>query len=199
MPIRVALAGAHDIVTLGLRSILAPVTDFEVVDDFPAFDTVPDVIVYDAVSLEADDGVELYAMIKEYDGTPVVIVSRDLRPDLAARSIAHGAVAAFSIESDADQIVATVRAIATDRAAPGAPELSPPPALGSEAGLTPREVDVLSGVTRGLSNDDIAHLHSLSVNSVKSYIRSSYRKIGVSTRAQAVGWCLMNGFEPPQG
>jgi len=36
----------------------------------------------------------------------------------------------------------------------------------------------------------------LSVNTVKSYIRITYRKIGVTSRAQAVSWGLQSGFEP---
>ena len=36
----------------------------------------------------------------------------------------------------------------------------------------------------------------LSVNSVKSYIRSIYRKIGVKSRTQAVLWGVEHGFKP---
>ena len=36
----------------------------------------------------------------------------------------------------------------------------------------------------------------LSVNSIKSYIRSIYRKIGVKTRTQAVLWGVEHGFKP---
>ena len=36
----------------------------------------------------------------------------------------------------------------------------------------------------------------LSINSVKSYIRSTYRKIGVNSRTQAVLWGIEHGFKP---
>ena len=39
----------------------------------------------------------------------------------------------------------------------------------------------------------------VSVNSVKTYIRSAYRKIGVTTRPQAVSWCVRHGFPLPHG
>jgi two-component system, NarL family, response regulator LiaR len=35
------------------------------------------------------------------------------------------------------------------------------------------------------------------VNSVKTYIRSAYRKMGVNHRAQAVAWGIQHGFTPP--
>jgi DNA-binding CsgD family transcriptional regulator len=69
--------------------------------------------------------------------------------------------------------------------------------LGGVAGLSPRETDVLRLVVQGLSNHEIAGELLLSINSIKTYIRSAYRKIGVTTRAQAVAWCVRNGFPPP--
>ena len=55
-------------------------------------------------------------------------------------------------------------------------------------GSTPRR--------NGLSNGEIAARTFLSINSVKSYIRSAYRAMGVSTRSQAVLWGIDNGMAP---
>ena len=54
--------------------------------------------------------------------------------------------------------------------------------LGEAAGLSPREGSVLGLVVSGLSNQQIADRLYLSINSVKTYIRSAYRKLGVSSR-----------------
>lgn len=43
---------------------------------------------------------------------------------------------------------------------------------------------------------EIVRRQSVSLTTVKSYIRSTYRKIGVTSRAQAVSWGLQHGFEP---
>ncbi|WP_223286195.1 helix-turn-helix transcriptional regulator [Kocuria atrinae] len=48
----------------------------------------------------------------------------------------------------------------------------------------------------GATNDEIARTCYLSINSVKSYIRSAYRKMGVERRSQAVLWGVQNGMEP---
>ena len=66
--------------------------------------------------------------------------------------------------------------------------------LGEAAGLSPREGSVLGLVVSGLSNQQIADRLYLSINSVKTYIRSTYRKVGVSSRAQAVAWGIQHGF-----
>ena len=67
---------------------------------------------------------------------------------------------------------------------------------GRNEGLTDRESEVLALITQGLSNADVARLTYLSPNTVKSYIRSSYRKIGVDSRTQAVLWGIRHGFAP---
>ena len=69
---------------------------------------------------------------------------------------------------------------------------------GREEGLTAREAEVLSLITSGLSNADIAVRMSLSPNSIKSYVRSGYRKIDVTTRSQAVLWGISHGMGTAQ-
>jgi len=191
--ILVAVAGAHDIVDAGLRTLLADASEIVIMERFPQFGTIPDVIVYDAIGIEEDGGAEITTLAKESESA-VVVMSRDLRPDLAARAMAHGASGYFSIESDRSDVVDMIRAAARGDLESIAWE---PAELGAEVGLTRREVDVLCGVGLGMSNHDITKLLGLSANTIKSYIRSAYRKMGVQTRAQAVVWCLAHGFEPP--
>ena len=65
--------------------------------------------------------------------------------------------------------------------------------LGIEQGLTRREAEMLGLIARGLSNQEIADAAFLSINSVKTHIRTAYRKLGVTRRSQAVGWVLQKG------
>jgi DNA-binding NarL/FixJ family response regulator len=67
---------------------------------------------------------------------------------------------------------------------------------GRGEGLSDRESEILALITQGLSNADVARLTYLSPNTVKSYIRTIYRKIGVASRTQAVLWGVRNGFTP---
>ncbi len=65
--------------------------------------------------------------------------------------------------------------------------------------LTDREDEVLHLICRGLSNDEIARLLFLSINSVKSHIRTLYRKIEVERRPQAVLWGMARGYGGTDG
>ena len=51
-------------------------------------------------------------------------------------------------------------------------------------------------IAAGRANKEIAEETNLSINSVKSYIRTAYRKIGATRRSQAVLWGVANGFAP---
>ena len=90
-----------------------------------------------------------------------------------------------------------IRVEVSDAAGTGSEQPGPYAVLGEEVGLTPRETDILRLLTLGMSNQQIADESFLSVNSVKSYIRSAYRRIGATSRSQAVVWCIQHGFEPP--
>jgi len=67
---------------------------------------------------------------------------------------------------------------------------------GRGEGLTDRESEVLALITQGMSNAEVADLTYLSPNTIKTYIRSIYRKIGASSRTQAVLWGVEHGFRP---
>jgi DNA-binding CsgD family transcriptional regulator len=67
---------------------------------------------------------------------------------------------------------------------------------GRTEGLSDRESEVLALITQGKSNADVARLTYLSPNTVKSYIRSIYRKINAGSRTQAVLWGVQHGFTP---
>jgi DNA-binding NarL/FixJ family response regulator len=60
--------------------------------------------------------------------------------------------------------------------------------------LTEREYEVISMIGQGLSNQQIAHHLFVSINSVKTYIRSAYRKLHVTSRPQAILWAMEHGL-----
>lgn len=63
-----------------------------------------------------------------------------------------------------------------------------------EAGLTKRELEVLSGMSHGRSNAQIGADLFLSEDTVKTHARRLFRKLGASDRAQAVAIGLRRGL-----
>ncbi|MFB9314602.1 helix-turn-helix transcriptional regulator [Nocardioides plantarum] len=181
-------------VAAGLRTMLTAHPAVAVVDEHHPLPSDPDVVLYDAHAL-VDGGADLERLL----ATPslVLAVCNGLRPALAGEASARGAHGTIDLGTDRDGLVESVlSAIGAARSGASGPATGPGSLrrLGASAGLTPREVDVLSQITQGLSNQEIAEQSYLSINSVKTYIRSAYRRIGVTSRAQAVVWCVQNGF-----
>ena len=54
------------------------------------------------------------------------------------------------------------------------------------SGLTPRELEVLAGIGRGLSNQELAEELFIADNTVKTHVKRVFTKIGARDRAQAV-------------
>ncbi|WP_098461955.1 helix-turn-helix domain-containing protein [Isoptericola jiangsuensis] len=61
-------------------------------------------------------------------------------------------------------------------------------------GLTRREQVVLSNLSEDVTLEQIASRLFVTRNTVKSQVRSVYRKLGVSTRADAVAWAEEAGI-----
>ncbi|QQO08748.1 helix-turn-helix transcriptional regulator [Breznakiella homolactica] len=60
--------------------------------------------------------------------------------------------------------------------------------------LTRREEEILRDLSRGLTREEIAVVYSISVNTVKSFIRTIYNKLDASNRAEAVSIAILNGY-----
>jgi LuxR family transcriptional regulator of spore coat protein len=65
--------------------------------------------------------------------------------------------------------------------------------------LTRRERVVLSNLTEEVTLEQIASKLYVTRNTVKSQVRSVYRKLGVSTRAEAVEWARAAGLYTDEG
>jgi DNA-binding NarL/FixJ family response regulator len=194
----VEIVSPHDVVVTGLRGILEAALGVGVVVTAGSVEGEPDVVLYDVIGLLEGDTSELDHWVKDTDST-VVAVSRDLRPDLACSALAHGAQAVMSLGVEAHELAEVVAAAVTGNLdeVPAVRDGERCSRLGASAGLSDREADVLRLIVSGVSNQTIARTLFLSINSVKTYIRSTYRKVGVDNRAQAVAWGLAHGFAPP--
>jgi HD-GYP domain-containing protein (c-di-GMP phosphodiesterase class II) len=66
------------------------------------------------------------------------------------------------------------------------------------AGLTPREVEVLRMLARGLSNREIARQLVITPKTVSNHVEHIYSKIGASTRASAALFAMRSGLLPEE-
>ena len=191
----VQIVTTQRVVELGLRAMIAGVSAPFTLTTSGAEVAGPDVVLFDVICMRDGDTSELDIWVKDSD-TTVIAIDRTLRPELGAQARSHGVEWSINLGiSDADFVQVIREAIAgTLEDSDIAQEWEQSEYLGQDLGLSRREADIMRLVVAGHSNQDIANTLYLSVNSVKTYIRSAYRKAGVSTRAQAVAWGIEHGF-----
>jgi two-component system, NarL family, response regulator LiaR len=204
MPIRLAIVNDYEVVVRGLADMLADYTDeLEIVElDSQVPVSVPvDIALYDTFAQTQGDSPDVEDLIHNPLVRRVVVYTWNIQARLIEGTLARGASAYLSKTLPAAELALALRAVhAGERVIspdPGSAPLVGGDWPGRAEGLTAREAEVIALITQGLSNAAIAERASLSINSVKSYIRSAYRRIGATSRSQAVVWCIQHGFEPP--
>jgi DNA-binding NarL/FixJ family response regulator len=131
----------------------------------------------------------------------VAVYTWNFHPDLIEAACRQGVHGYLSKALPARELVAGLEAIhGGDMVVSDPPfRVRSSPGLdwpGRSEGLTDRESEILALITQGHSNAEVATLTYLSPNTVKSYIRTIYRKIDVTSRTQAVLWGVRHGFTP---
>jgi two-component system, NarL family, response regulator LiaR len=63
--------------------------------------------------------------------------------------------------------------------------------------LTPRELEILSLLTDGRSNAQLAKVLWVTEQTIKFHLANIYKKLGVSNRTEASRWALINGVVGP--
>lgn len=74
--------------------------------------------------------------------------------------------------------------------------LGPAPSPSPASTLTPRELEVIELFCHGLTYAEVARLCGISVNTVRTYVRQSYEKLHVSSKAEAVTTLLASRARP---
>jgi DNA-binding NarL/FixJ family response regulator len=204
MTIRLAIIDDYEVVVRGLAFMLEPYRDeIEVVEldtQLPVQKPV-DIALYDTFAQAQGNGKAVADLVRDPQVGRVVVYSWNIEDRLVEGALETGAAAYLSKSLSAEELVAALKDVQSGvQVVPSAATNGAPDAAGDwpgrEHGLTAREAEVIALITQGLSNAEIAERASLSINSVKSYIRTSYRKMGVTSRTNAVLWGLDHGFNP---
>lgn len=201
--IKVMIVDDHPVVREGLKQLLE-ISDIEVVavarSGFECLNllgnTDPDIVFMD-VRMPGISGIETTRLLCERHPN-VKVIMLTIYPDdqYVKEAILAGAKGYVLKKVTREDLVRLIHHVMEDGAfldpaVTGAVlseikkesvDIEPP----EKAALTQRELEVLSQLVSGLKDRDIAEALTISEHTVKTHIKSIYRKLKVSTRAQAV-------------
>jgi DNA-binding NarL/FixJ family response regulator len=203
-PVHVALANDFEIVVVGLARLLRPYSDrIQVVDVIVRGEPIPkpvDVVLFD-VFAHVDLGFnDLSAFIGDPHVGRVAVFTWQLDDITVKRGFDQGVSGYLAKDLSAAELVEGIERIAAGaRIVVGHPTTGRPGHSerdwpGRAAGLSERESEIIILIAEGHTNAEIANSLYLSPNSIKTHIRSAYRKLAVSRRAQAVRTALDLGI-----
>jgi DNA-binding NarL/FixJ family response regulator len=200
----------HPVVRSGLAGMLDVEDDLSVVGEagdgeealLRVADLAPDVVLMDLRMPRLDGVGATSRIVAEHPGSRVLVLTTyDTDADIV-RAVAAGATGYLLKDTPRRQLVDAVRA-----AARGETVLAPPVAarlvsrmrspVADE--LTPREVEVLRAVSRGLSNAEIGRELYIGEATVKTHLLRAFAKLAVDDRTRAVTVAMERGILPPPG
>lgn len=183
---QVVVISSYPVVKAGLESLLrAGPEQVRVVDGAAALDpqAPPDLAVVDLHALpELEDDLRSIAAT-----CPVAGLAPEHDAEVAERARRLGVTALLPLSTSRDELIATCRLLLTESGSSAA-------GLVGDHGLSARELEIVRLIAAGRTNGEIAEQLYLSINSVKSYIRSAYGKLGISRRSHVVKWAVEQGL-----
>jgi DNA-binding NarL/FixJ family response regulator len=197
--IRIAILNDFDVVVAGLSAMLEPFEDFEVVDmkvDDLQLDAEADVALYDTYGRPSSSNEALHQLVSQPAARNVAVFTFNFDPRLVEHALAAGVRGYVWKGLGRDEVADALRQVAAGEIVIAAPESNAPvaatlpDAAPPEWGLTTRESEVLSLLTEGAPNAQIATALFVSVETVRSHVKQVYRKLGVHTRSQATSLVL---------
>lgn len=196
--IKVLIADDHTIVRIGLATLLGAEKDIEVVGEAKngemavseALRLMPDVVIMDLMMPKMDGAAATAELRDKLPSAKVIILTTFGASDGIAHALESGAAGALVKTADDDVLVSTIREVAN-----GGSVISPdirkmlaedPPI----PKLTPRQIEVLQSMTRGLTNRDIAAQLGIRQDRVNEHVAAILTKIGAANRTEAVAIAL---------
>ncbi len=200
--IRVLLIEDHFLARMALHSVLSGHAQISIVGEasdgelgISMYRSLrPDVVVLD-LRLPRVSGFDVIIQIrKEFPTARIVILSNYQGSEDIYRAVRNGAMAYLTKDASGEELLNAIQSVdrglrylphvALDRLAERMPSVE----------LTPREVDVLTCITQGLSNREIGEHLRIAEKTVRIHVSSVLDKMGARDRTQATIYALQRGL-----
>lgn len=213
--IEVLLVDDHVLVRKGVASLLESHEGIKVIGEAGngceairfVRETAPDVILMD-VHMPKCDGLHAVRVIKhEMPDVKIIMLTVDEHDEILFEAIKSGAQGYLLKKLTPEELISTIEAtargeVALSQAMMGKllAQFQRPPAGADAAGviheeLTTRELEVLSQITNGATNHEIAAALNISENTVKRHLQNILSKLHLQNRIQAAVYAVREGLD----
>ncbi len=201
--IRVLIADDHTIVREGLATLLEAFPDLtlageaangqEAVQLYSELN--PDVVLMDLMMPVMDGVTAIREILKDHPDSCILALTSFVENEMVQTALEAGAFGYLLKNISASELAEAIRAAKAGKSslAPEAAQAlikaaTAPPPLGHD--LTPRELEVLELLVKGLTNAQIAYQLTISASTVKNHISNILPKLNASSRTEAVALAL---------
>ena len=191
---RVAVVNDYEVVVAGLAAILEPfddrieLTDAFLVDEPPSGPI--DIALYDTFGRQGLEAEQLAKILARPEVERVAIYSFNFDDDAVAEALEAGASGYLSKATPAKELVDQLESLALGEQVvsgpngPGRTTREDRGWPGRDLGLSEREAEVVALAALGRRNAEIAEALFVSVDTVKTHLARSFRKLGVHNRTE---------------
>ena len=211
--LRIVIVDDHEVVRLGLRTLLDRHPDFTVIDEAgtarEAFEKTlnsePDVVVMD-VRLQGGSGIEACRKIMSHvPNTKVIILTSYAQDEMLFDAISAGAAGYVLKQIGGDDLVRSIERVGRGEALldpslvqkvfARVREAARKEEAAAFAELTDQELRVLAQVAEGKTNREIAKALYLGEGTVRNYVSSILSKLGLTNRAEAAAYAVEHNLK----
>ena len=200
--IKVMVVDDHPLVRVGIATVVNQQRDMTIAAEAESGPRAlelyrqhqPDVVLMD-LRLHGDSGVRITSALRaEFPGARVLVISNYDGDEDIRQALAAGALGYLFKSVVEDELVDAIREINAGRSY--LPNGVAARLHESETGarLTRREDEILELLGKGMHNRELGQVLGVTEDTVKTHLKSLFRKLGVSDRAEAVREALRRGF-----
>jgi two-component system response regulator DevR len=213
MTLRIIIVDDHEVVRLGLRTLLERQPNFTVVDEAATakeavektLQVKPDVVVMD-IRLPGGSGIEACRQITaQMPETKVIMLTSYAEDEMLFDAISAGACGYVLKQIGSDDLIRAVEAVGegealldptlTQRVFDRVREAARKEQEQAFAGLTDQEMRVLAQVAEGKTNREIAEVLFLGEGTVRNYVSSVLSKLNLTNRAEAAAYAVRHNLD----
>lgn len=211
--LRILIVDDHEVVRLGLRTLLSRNPEFVVVDEAGNVEEAmektrqhhPDIVIMD-IRLPGPNGVEGCRRIKSaFPNTHVIILTSYAEDELLFEAINAGAAGYVLKQVGGDDLVRAIHRIGqgeamldpavTQRVLARVRQAARQEQAAAFTDLTEQELRVLGLVAQGRTNKEIARTLFLGEGTVRNYVSSILSKLNLTNRAEAAAYAVRHNLQ----